>query len=247
MSLLDKVEVTRRMCPVIFLLDSSGSMNGAPIGAVDSAIEGVLPVLASMNDENPDAEIRVAIMEFSSTAEWITKEGLVSPNNYTWPTGQLSAEGPTQMGAAFKELNKKLSVKSGFMQRASGSVAPVLFLLSDGAPTDDYQSGLKALKENNWYKCAAKVAIGYSDQCDDEVLAEFTGNKETVLHTNDPNELKKMIRFVTITSSQVASSGKGGSAITTDGVQESMEDNTAKLAEELQGGAIENADPDEEF
>ena len=52
MGMLDKVETMRRMCPVIFLLDTSGSMNGAPIGAVNSAIEGVLPELIAMNSGN---------------------------------------------------------------------------------------------------------------------------------------------------------------------------------------------------
>ena len=111
------------------------------------------------------------------------------------------------MGAAFKELDNALSVSKGFMNRASGSVAPVLFLLSDGEPTDNYKEHLQNLKDNNWYKVAARVAIGYGNS-NDAILAEFTGNTETVLHTNDPKELKNMIRFVTITSSMVASKGK---------------------------------------
>ena len=48
MGMLDKVQTSRRMCPVIFLLDTSGSMFGSPIGAVNAAIEGVLPELISI-------------------------------------------------------------------------------------------------------------------------------------------------------------------------------------------------------
>jgi len=180
-------------------------MSGAPLGALNAAMEGVLPELISMNNDNPDVEINIAIMAFESGVDWITGAGLVNPESYAW--NDLNPGGGTSMGAAFRELEKALSVSHGFMNRASGSVAPVLFLLTDGEPTDNYQDGLQALKANNWYKVAAKVAIGYG-QANDAVLREFTGNPETVLHTNEPKDLKNMIRFVTITSSMVASTGK---------------------------------------
>jgi uncharacterized protein YegL len=206
MSMLEKKTITRRVCPVIFLLDTSGSMSGAPIGAVNAALEGILPELISMNNDNTDAEIEVAIMTFDTGIAWPTGKNLINPEKYIW--SDLNANGITAMGAAFRELNNVLSISHGFMNHASGSVAPVLFLLTDGEPTDSYQDGLQALKENNWYKVAAKVAIGYGES-NDTILREFTGNIETVLHTNDPKDLKQMIRFVTITSSMIASTGKG--------------------------------------
>lgn len=247
MGMLDKVQTVRRMCPVIFMLDTSGSMDGAPIGAVNAAIEGVLPELISMNDSNADNEIKVAIMSFDYGANWITGDDLVSPEDLKSSWQDLDANGLTAMGAAFKELNQKLSVSHGFMQRASGSVAPVLFLLSDGEPTDDYQSNLNALKQNAWYQVAARVAIGYGESNDD-VLREFTINKETVLHTDNPEDLKKMIRFVAITSSRVASTGS--SAVKPDD-NSNPDDNTQNVADAIQaqGGSITNAptDPDDPF
>ena len=211
MGMLDKAEISRRMCPVIFLLDRSGSMAGAPIGAVNAAMEGVLPELISMNNDNADVEIEIAVLAFETGTQWVTgSDSLVNPKIYAW--NDLHVGGGTSMGAAFRELEKILSVSHGFMNRASGSVAPVLFLLTDGEFTDNYQDGLNALRGNNWYKVAAKVAIGYGSMVDDAVLCEFTGNPETVLHTNDPKDLKNMIQFVTITSSMVASRGKGVAA-----------------------------------
>lgn len=228
MGMLDRAEISRRQCPVIFLLDISGSMSGAPIGAVNAAMEGVLPELISMNHNNPDAEIEIAVLTFETGTQWVTgNSGLVNPESYVW--NDLNTGGGTSMGAAFRELNKVLSVGHGFMNRASGSVAPVLFLLSDGEPTDNYQNGLQSLKENNWYKVAAKVAIGYG-QSNDAVLREFTGNPETVLHTNDPQDLKNMIRFVTITSSMVASTGK---AVTVQGTGVDPDDTTTAVAKAM--------------
>ncbi|MDO4571112.1 MAG: VWA domain-containing protein [Planctomycetia bacterium] len=204
MPMTERLEVARRTCPVIFLLDTSGSMSGTPIGAVNAAMEGILPELVSLNKDNPDAEIEIAILTFESGTKWVTGNKLVPPQDFAW--NDLNTGGLTSMGAAFEDLNKALSVSNGFMRRASGCVAPVLFLLSDGDPTDNYQQSLQVLKENNWYKVAIKVAIGYGEESNDDVLREFTGHSETVLHTNDPQDLKKMIRTVAIKSSMVASS-----------------------------------------
>lgn len=202
----DRVPPTRRVCPVIFVLDTSNSMEGEPIGAVNSAMENILPELESMNKDNADNEIMIAILTFNTDAKWETGGELVTPESFK--RTDLNASGVTEMGKAFYALDEKLSVTQGFMKRASGSVAPVLFLLSDGEPTDDYTKGLDELQKNNWYKVAKRVAIGYGE-ANISVLREFTKNKETVLYTNDPLKLSELIKYVTITSTQVASKNRG--------------------------------------
>lgn len=245
MGMLDKVEIPRKMCPVIFLLDTSGSMSGAPIGAVNDAIRNVLPELISMNESNADNEIKIAVITFDYDSKWIIGENeLMSPEDVQNVWRDLDANGYTSMGAAFRALNEKLSVSNGFMKRASGSVAPVLFLLSDGEPTDDYRAGLQVLQKNNWYKIAVRVAVGYGD-ANDGILREFTGNEGTVLHTNDTNELKNTIRFVAVTSSRVASQG---SSVSPDDNNANPDDNTGTVANALKNqGALGNANPDEEW
>ena len=242
---MKRPELPRKMCPVIFLLDTSGSMSGAPIGAVNRAIENVMPELISMNDANADNEIKVAVMTFDYDAKWVIGETeLLSPEDVQSSWRDLDANGYTSMGEAFRALNEKLSVSRGFMQRASGSVAPVLFLLSDGEPTDDYKAGLQLLQQNNWYKIAVRVAVGYGE-ANDEILREFTGNEGTVLHSNDPNELKNTIRFVAVTSSRVASQG---SSVSPDDDNANPDDNTGNVADALKNqGALGNATADEDW
>ena len=240
MGMTDNVEITRKMCPLIFLLDTSGSMDypdGAPIGAVNEAIKNVLPELISMNASNSDNEIKVAIMTFDYGVKWAVGESeLVSPEEVQAYWKDLDANGYTSMGAAFKALNEKLSISRGFMKHASGSVAPVLFLLSDGEPTDDYKAGLLELQNNNWYKVAVRVAVGYGD-FNEQILREFTGNEGTVLKTSDPNSLRNTIKFVTVTSSMVASKGN---VVSLDKENINPDDNTANLANTIknQGGVL---------
>ena len=119
----------------------------------------------------------------------------------------LDANGLTDLGAAFLELNDKLS-KNGFMDRgaaSSGFYAPVILLLSDGEPTDDYLTALKKLQQNKWYQAALKIAIAIGEDANREVLKKAIRNVELLFTVNDIGSLKKIIRFIAVTSSQIAS------------------------------------------
>jgi len=59
---------------LFFLIDTSGSMEGNKIGAVNDAVANVLPMLDEISAENPDAEIKVAALEFSSGVNWLYSE-----------------------------------------------------------------------------------------------------------------------------------------------------------------------------
>jgi len=204
MGLNDEVEMARRTMVLFFMLDTSGSMQGTKIGAVNHAIGEIIPEIKTISATNADAQIKIAVMAFSNGAEWLTKNGPEEAETYTWRT--LQAAGITDMGEACKQLAKKLSTKEGgFMREATGSYAPAIFLMSDGEPTDDFDSGLSVLKENNWFKSAVKVAIAIGDDANTDVLAKFVGTPEGVITARDPETLKKWIKFVSVTASKVAS------------------------------------------
>ena len=202
MSLLENVAIPRKTMVLFFLVDTSGSMMGTKIGEVNSAIEEVIPELKDLSESNPDAQIKIAALEFSSGARWLTPNGPIEAENFVW--NDIDASGVTDLGDACVKLNEKLSTKA-FMQEATGSFAPAIFLLSDGEPTDDYQKGLAALKQNNWFKKAIKVAVAIGDDADKAVLGEFTGSVEAVLEVHNPMMLRKMIKFVSVRASEVAS------------------------------------------
>jgi uncharacterized protein YegL len=111
------------------------------------------------------------------------------------------------------------------MVSASGSFAPAIILLSDGGPTDDYQSGLSKLKSNNWFKAAIKIAIAIGDDADKDVLKDFTGNSEAVITVHNIEALKQIIRIVAVTSSQIGSkSSSAGDSTKQDQVVEEVKD-----------------------
>ena len=200
MGMFDDIDgIVKRQMVLFFVVDTSGSMQGTKIGAVNTAIREVLPELKDAG--GADIDLKVACLTFSSGCQWMYPTPIAS-DSFQWIT--VDADGVTDLGAACRELNDKLS-KNGFLKAPSGSVAPVIFLLSDGEPTDDFESGINLLQQNNWFKHGIKVAVAIGDDANKDILAKFTGNIEAVITVHTPEALRKWIRKVSITSSQIGS------------------------------------------
>lgn len=198
----DTEGIPRRVMPLIFMVDTSGSMGGAKIASLNTAVKEALNDVGEISKNNADAQIKVAALEFSSGADWMY-DHLIEAESFQWQ--DLSAAGLTSFGAACAELNDKLSRSHGWMAEPTGTRAPAIILLSDGEPTDEWKHALEKLKGNQWFKVACKIAIAIGDFADKNVLADFTGNMESVITVHDVESLKKMIKAVSITSSMVNS------------------------------------------
>ena len=211
MSILDdSVEIPRRAMTLFFVIDKSFSMEGSKIGAVNEAVENVIPMLGEISNSNADAEIKVAALEFSTDCSWLYSEPKPAVE-FKWK--DVCAEGCTSFGHACGELNSKLS-RDGFMKSASGSFAPVIILMSDGQPTDLYARELDSLKRNKWFQAAIKIAIAIGDDADKVVLEQFTGNKEMVIAVHNIEALKQIIRMLSVASSQIGSKSSSANNIT---------------------------------
>ncbi len=148
-------------------------------------------------DNNPNAQLLIRALQFSSGASWITTSP-VPIETYSWE--DMEANGLTELGKAFDLLAAQLSIPP-MPERA---LPPVIVLLSDGQPTDDYKKSLDKLKSMPWFRKAVKIAISIGQDADDDVLIEFTGNKELVLQANNATALAKMIKWASTTASMVS-------------------------------------------
>lgn len=236
------VPAPRKVMTLFYLVDSSGSMTGDKIGSVNAAMEeSIIKDLPDISQANDDAEIRIAIMQFSSGFAWVTPStGPIAIEDVIW--NNLEANGVTDLGVAYRELEKKLH-RGMFMKSQTGAYAPVILLISDGAPTDDWESGLDDLQKNNWFKKAVKIAIAIGNDADKSVLAQFTGNPESVIEVHDKKTLRTLIRKVSVRASQFQSQSKHA-----DGVSglPSAEDDSAAIVKqvvgEMQDGTVTNAE-----
>ena len=234
MSLLEEITPSpRKVMTLFYLVDTSGSMSGSRIGTVNAAMEECIPLLRDVAQANDDADIKVAILQFSSGCEWITsKSDPVGLEDIIW--NDLYASGLTDFGAALLELDRKLSRKE-FLNSQTGAYAPVILLLSDGGPTDNWVAGLNKIKQNNWFKHAIKIAIDIEGESDRDVLEQFTGNPEAILDAKDTATLKKMIHKVSVRASEFQSHSKQSSDVIT-----SAEDDSADIVKAVIDDVVED-------
>lgn len=195
----DAEEIAKKSMVLFFLIDCSGSMGGSKIGTVNSVMEELIPEIREIG--GADADIKIAALKFSGGSEWMYPEP-IPVSEFEWKP--LDAENVTDLGSAFSELNAKLS-RNAFMSSPSLSFAPVMILMSDGYPTDNFEKGLEELKGNRWYNAGIKAAVAIGEDADFDILSEFTGNPDSVVTAHNGEALAKLVKFVAVTSSQIGS------------------------------------------
>ncbi len=192
----------KRAMVVFFVVDISGSMRCARIGAVNDAIRNVLPELKKRERGNTAAEIRIAVLEFSTRANWRT----LSPEPVsTFQYRDIeNVGGGTNYGTAFAALNEKLSRKQ-FLNSTAGAYTPLIIFMTDGKPSDMglYKEELERLKQNKWFQYSTRAGIAIeegalSPECK-RVLMEFTENDKNVYEAKNTVILAKQIELVTLT------------------------------------------------
>lgn len=123
-----------RHLPVYLLLDTSGSMEGAPIESVRQGLEQFQREVSS--DQFARDVVKVGVITFASDAQLVTG-GLVPISAFQPPA--LVASGVTRLDLAFKVLLESMerdvvkAVKGG----QKGDWKPAVFVLTDGRPTDE--------------------------------------------------------------------------------------------------------------
>jgi uncharacterized protein YegL len=153
--------------------------------------------------ENPNARVRVRVLEFGSEVRWVVEEP-VDVERFPWT--DLAPGSTTPMGAALSALAEQLKMPP-MEERA---LPPVIVLVSDGQPTDDFAAGLRRLLDEPWGRRAVRVAISIGHDADKEALRAFTGDDHPVLEANNPEQLSEYIHWLSTVA--VKSVGNGAAA-----------------------------------
>lgn len=186
-----------RRLPVYFLLDTSGSMHGEPIQALNNALSGMINTLRS--DPQALDSLWLSIITFDrEVKEVVPLTELVS---FQLPEITCPQSGPTHTGKALEVLQLTVAkevIRGSATQK--GDWRPLLFLFTDGKPSDLqlYREMIPKIKTINF---AAVVACAAGHLADDTLLKELT---ETVVHldTADSSTLKKFFKWVSDTIEQ---------------------------------------------
>jgi len=160
---------TRRL-PVYLLLDCSTSMTGEPILAVNDGLGLIYRLL--MTDPQAVETVHISVICFSNQ---VMKTPLEPIEQFQPP--MLVANGMTNMGEAFRALAHSIEselVLNTATQR--GDYRPLVFLLTDGEPTDDYVYPLQDLQALRGSRRPTIVALGCGHEANTQMLHQVTDN-----------------------------------------------------------------------
>ncbi|EQA4702387.1 vWA domain-containing protein [Escherichia coli] len=195
-----------RRLPVYLLLDTSGSMHGEPIEAVKNGVQTLLTTLKQ--DPYALETAYVSVITFDSSA----RQAVPLTDLLSFQMPALTASGTTSLGEALtltassiaKEVQKTTA-------DTKGDWRPLVFLMTDGSPNDDWRKGLNDFNDFKAARTGVVVACAAGHDADTSVLKEIT---EIVvqLDTADSSTIKAFFKWVSasisVGSQKVESSKK---------------------------------------
>lgn len=141
-------------CPVILVLDNSGSMGGAPIQQLNEGLQLFRDELFA--DSLAAKRVEVAIVTFGPVT---IETNFTTVQNFYAPT--LSVAHDTPMGAAVEKAVEILAErKSAYKVAKVGYYRPWIFLITDGAPTDSTARAAQLVREGEASKAFMFFAVG---------------------------------------------------------------------------------------
>lgn len=176
-----------RRLPVYLLLDCSGSMYGEPIEAVKNGVQ----VLVSTLRQDPYAleTAYLSIITFDTTAQQVVP--LTELAAFQQPN--IQASGCTALGEALALLSQRADqeVTKTTIEK-KGDWKPLVFIMTDGEPTDDLNKGLAEFKKRKW---GMVVACAAGSGANTDTLKKIT---ECVvsLDTADSATIKAFFKWV---------------------------------------------------
>jgi len=144
----------QQRCPCLLLLDTSGSMQGQPIAQLNAGIRTFKEEL--MSDSLAAKRVEVSILTFGppqSLGPFQTADAFTPPHLDT--TGDTPMGAAILQGIAMIEDRKRIYQEHGILYNR-----PWIFLITDGAPTDNVKLASQMLKEGVERKKFAFFAVG---------------------------------------------------------------------------------------
>lgn len=196
-----------RRLPVYLLIDTSGSMRGESIHAVNVGIQTMLNALRQ--DPYALESVHISIITYDNEArEFIP---LTALEDFQFSDITVPSSGGTFTGAALKCLIKCVDrdiKRSDGDQK--GDWRPLVFLMTDGTPSDAYAYG-EAIKEVKKRSFGSIIACAVGPKAKHDHLKELT-SQVVALETLDSNTFSGFFKWV---SASVAS-GSSSAGVNTD-------------------------------
>ena len=163
--------------PILFVLDSSGSMFGEKIDAVNRALAEFKEILLPTEIAH---HAQIGVLSFSSECEWIT-DGFISLSSYKYKP--ITAGGLTSLGAAIAEIGKRLTPNDLLYNNSEATSIPIIIFMSDGCPTDEWEQQLLLADKNPCFAKSVRLSFGIGTEVDENIMKRLSVPSE-VVHDN---------------------------------------------------------------
>ncbi|HDM8237085.1 vWA domain-containing protein [Vibrio campbellii] len=193
MSDLRKFQVQNaRPLPIIVMADTSGSMSeDGKIEALNKALKEMISTFAS--ESRLRAELQVSVITFGGFAEVHLP---LTPAYQIEGVKPLPAKGGTPLGEACKLVAQMLEDKQQIPSRA---YKPVIVLISDGRPTDDFSMAFQTLLNGERSAKATRFAMGIGADADLALLEDFANDLEApVFKAENARDIHRFFTAVTM-------------------------------------------------
>jgi uncharacterized protein YegL len=141
-------------CPVVLILDNSGSMSGAPIQQLNEGLQLFREELVA--DSLAAKRVEVAIVTFGPVnvlTEFTTVQNFYAPT--------ISVASDTPIGAAIERgISLLADRKTAYRTNRIGYYRPWIFLITDGSPTDSVTRAAQLVREGESSKQFMFFAVG---------------------------------------------------------------------------------------
>lgn len=155
-------------CACVLLLDTSTSMAGAAMEELNAGLRTFQTDI--QEDSLARRRLEIAIVSFGGTVR--TVQDWVSAGFLQAPT--LVADGGTPMGQAVAQgLQMVRARKEEYKAAGISYYQPWVFLITDGAPTDEWKSAAEMVRQETARRGVNFFAIGVNN-ADMDVLKSFT-------------------------------------------------------------------------
>lgn len=201
------VENPENRCPVILLVDTSSSMSGAPINALNLGLETFKE--AVFQDEQAALRVDVAIVTFGPVR---LVQDFVTIDQFQVPV--LEANGLTPMGEAIDyALDLLESRKATYRNNGVQYYRPWIFLITDGAPNRDspWQQAAQRLKTAEAQRKLSFFAVGVQG-ADMNTLQQIAPPERPPLMLNGL-DFRSMFLWLSDSMVRVSSSTVGGEMV----------------------------------
>lgn len=186
-----------RRLPVYILADCSGSMSGSPIESVKSGIRALHSEL--MGDPSAIESAYLSVISFASSAQQLAP--LIEVTQFSPP--DLQAGGTTAFGEALRVLIQCMEREvQKTTPEQKGDWRPLVFVLTDGVPTDSWEPAADELKRR---KTGNVIAVACGEQAE-EALKTLKRVTDTVLVMKEmtPDSFKQFFKWVSASIKQAS-------------------------------------------